>query len=206
MGVKVLRNTTLNSIQTNHSNGDIVKFVNILEGPKPSLLRFDHPVISAGPWSQRVLEKLFPEAQFRIPLNLTWRLAITCALKTPRWAPKDDELGCDQLYMADILGHTLDISSFLGGTLYVGGYGADPQVLPELSTDVLVQPDAVKAILKPFHWSAGQDEQLQTTLFDENNKAITPRFGDLPKQITLEGGENFFAPSISALLGELGSA
>ncbi len=58
----------------------------------------------------------------------------------------------------------------------------------------------------PFIGQPAKNKQLRTTIFDENNKEITPKFEDLPKLITLKGGEYFFAPSISALLGVLGSA
>ncbi|KAI9775231.1 MAG: hypothetical protein M1839_001349 [Geoglossum umbratile] len=59
----------------------------------------------------------------------------------------------------------------------------------------------------PFIGQPAKDEQFRTTLFDENNAIVTTKIGGLiPKLVTLQGGEYFFAPSISALLGELGSA
>lgn len=44
--------------------------------------------------------------------------------------------------------HTLDISSFLGGTRYVGEYGAEPEELPELAVDVHPQPTVIEAMKK----------------------------------------------------------
>ena len=149
MGVTILKNVELQSLQINALSGEAKMAIEVLDHRSGHLrLPFKHLVISAGPWSQRVLEKLFPSAQFKIPLELTMAAGNHLRLKTPGWTPPDDDKGCDQLYLKGILGHTLDISSFLRGTLYVGGFGGRTEPLPELATDVKSQPDAIEAMLR----------------------------------------------------------
>jgi len=150
MGVKVLRNATVTKVHTKHQDEKSIIGVTVLEGSRSRSLPCDSLIISAGPWSERVLAGLFPKARVRIPLNVT-TAGNHILVKTPRWKATDDEKGCDQVYMADILGHSLDISSFLGGTLYVGGYGADPEELPKLSTQVQAQPNAIAAMTDLSH-------------------------------------------------------
>ncbi|KAI9703674.1 MAG: hypothetical protein M1836_007444 [Candelina mexicana] len=65
-------------------------------------------------------------------------------VETPLWTPEDDTRGTTQLYFRGILGHTLDISRFLKGILYVSGYGAEPEKLPELAVDVHPQPTVIE--------------------------------------------------------------
>jgi glycine/D-amino acid oxidase-like deaminating enzyme len=105
-------------------------------------------VISAGPWSDRVFKLLFPFAKVKIPLNVSGASGNHLLIRTPHWKPSDDDFGCDQVYLDNVIvgGARLDVSTLLGGTMYVGGYGADPEELPALATQVQPQPNAVKAM------------------------------------------------------------
>lgn len=44
------------------------------------------------------------------------------------------------------MGRSLDISSYLGGTLYIGGFGSTTEELPEFADEVKAQPEAVAAL------------------------------------------------------------
>ena len=65
--------------------------------------------------------------------------------------------------------------------------------------------DKTAAGFDPIIGQPATGEQFYTTVFDENNKKITPPFEGFQKLIELKGGEYFFVPSISALLNTLGS-
>lgn len=109
-------------------------------------MKFNNLVIAAGPWSQRVLSILFPASEISIPFQLAHAAGNHLRVAAPYWKPEDDNLGCQQLYLSGVLGSPLDISSFLGGTLYVGGYGAASEELPEFAHEVHAQPDAIVAM------------------------------------------------------------
>ncbi|KAI9722510.1 MAG: hypothetical protein M1828_004757 [Chrysothrix sp. TS-e1954] len=105
-------------------------------------------VISAGPWSQDVMKSLFPESLYAIPLNSTNSAGNHLQVKTPGWAPRDDERGLDQVFLGDVLDGDarLDLTSYNGGTIYVGGYGAEAQELPKSAEEVLPQKRNVEVM------------------------------------------------------------
>lgn len=109
-------------------------------------LEFSNLVIAAGPWSQRVLSSLFPASEISIPFSLKHAAGNYLLVKAPNWKSEDDETCCDQLYLAGILGRSLDISSYVGGTLYVGGVGGRTEELPDFADEVKAQPRAVAAL------------------------------------------------------------
>jgi glycine/D-amino acid oxidase-like deaminating enzyme len=80
-------------------------------------------VIAAGPFSQRVIVELFPAARINISMN-TWSSSSNhLVVRTPRWRSRDDRKGSVQLFLQEVVGRPLDITSQPGGTLYVGSYG-----------------------------------------------------------------------------------
>lgn len=70
-----------------------------------------------------------------------------------------------QVFFGNIIptGATLDITSFLDGTLYVGGYGAAPEELPSSADAVKAQPDQIIAMKKlaRTYLSIDPDEDLE---------------------------------------------
>jgi len=69
-------------------------------------------------------------------------------VRTPNWEPEDDEKGSEQVFFQSYVPgrQGLDITSFPGGELYVGGWGATPEELPELAEDVHAQPDEIASM------------------------------------------------------------
>jgi glycine/D-amino acid oxidase-like deaminating enzyme len=103
-------------------------------------------VIAAGPFSQRVIVELFPAARINISMD-TWSSSSNhIVVRTPRWRSRDDRKGSVQLFLQEVVGRPLDITSQPGGTLYVGGYGAEPEELPTLVTGVKPQDKAIDRI------------------------------------------------------------
>ncbi|OJD10867.1 hypothetical protein AJ78_08237 [Emergomyces pasteurianus Ep9510] len=107
-------------------------------------------VIAAGPWSPRVISKLFPAGRLNLRMNSTNSAGNHVLVRNPRWKPADDENGVNQVFLNNVVNgpHRLDITSFLGGYLYIGGWGAKPERLPEFAEDVQSQPDEIEAMLK----------------------------------------------------------
>jgi len=69
-------------------------------------------------------------------------------VRTPGWKPEDDQKGSQQVFFqSEVPGRQgLDITSFPGGELYVGGWGAAPEELPELAEDVHAQPGEIEGM------------------------------------------------------------
>jgi glycine/D-amino acid oxidase-like deaminating enzyme len=145
-GVKIITSATPQGLSINDQVEPQSLSINYKHGSSKHVLEFSHLVIAAGPWSQRVLSTLFPASEISIPFDLAHAAGNHLRVKAPKWKPEDDDAGCDQLYLAGILNHTLDISSYLGGTLYVGGYGGISETLPDHADDVKVQPAAFAAM------------------------------------------------------------
>ena len=96
---------------------------------KKFLLPCENLVISAGPWSERVLAVLFPSKQIRIPFDLNSGNQLILSIPNSTNERKDY---CDQVYLQGVLqGKRIDISDFLDGNLYVGGYLSGEKELPE---------------------------------------------------------------------------
>ena len=76
-------------------------------------------------------------------------------VRIPDWKPEDDGKGSQQVFFQSEIPDRqgLDITSFSGGELYVGGWGGVPEKLPELAEDVRAQPgeiESIKAVAKRY--------------------------------------------------------
>jgi glycine/D-amino acid oxidase-like deaminating enzyme len=107
-------------------------------------------VIAAGPWSPRVLSQLFPALRLKLRMNSITSAGNHALVRNLHWRPSDDEKSVTQVFLNNVLpgSHSLDITSFLGGTLYIGGWGARPEQVPEYADDIRPQPDQIEAMLE----------------------------------------------------------
>ena len=129
------------------SNNDIITIVEITSASSKSalsaqLIPCHNLVIAAGPWSERVLKKLFPSSQLHIPLDVASQSGNYLRVKTPHW--NSHSSSCDQIYLERILKHRLDISSFLDGSLYIGGYKSAVEKLPKSVSQVKPQESYIE--------------------------------------------------------------
>ena len=67
--------------------------------------------------------------------------------------------GFHQLFVDKILSLPLDVSNHLDGTLYIGNYGAEPEELPALATDVKPQEGAINHIKETLQAHAGHTRE-----------------------------------------------
>ncbi|KAI4656021.1 hypothetical protein J4E93_000737 [Alternaria ventricosa] len=142
----------LTSIQIKQQDGDSLNI------PCKSL------VIAAGPWSPRVFSTLFPHASFQLQMNSTASAGNHFRVRTPGWKPENDQKGSEQVFFqSEVPGRQgIDVTSFPGEELYIGGWGATPEELPELAENVHAQPDEVesmKEVLKGY-LRVPEDEEL----------------------------------------------
>ncbi|RYN15986.1 hypothetical protein AA0119_g13455 [Alternaria tenuissima] len=122
-------------------------------------------VLAAGPWSPRVFSTLFPNATVHLPMNSTTSAGNHFRIRTPRWKPEDDRKGSVQVFLQNDApdGQGLDITSFSGGELYVGGWGAIPEELPERAESIQAQPseiESMKALTKQY-LRIPEDDELE---------------------------------------------
>ncbi|KAF2261849.1 nucleotide-binding domain-containing protein [Lojkania enalia] len=126
-------------------------------------------VIAAGPWSGRVYSSLFPQAKAKFQLNSIASAGNHFRVRTPGWKPSDDEQGSKQVFLNNVTPNRkgLDITSFLGGSLYVGGFGAIPEELPEFAEFVKAQPSEIEEMVKLVkeYLKMNADDELE--IFDE---------------------------------------
>jgi glycine/D-amino acid oxidase-like deaminating enzyme len=142
--VRILLNATVTSIKAAESQSlSTVAVLSLFDQPS---IEIKNLVIAAGPWSGRVLKTLFPAAQIQISLDTLSSSSNHLTVRSPRWRPSDDSAGCHQLFLDKVLSRPLDISSHLNGTLYIGSYGAEPEELPALATEVKPQQGAIDHI------------------------------------------------------------
>ncbi|KAK0625097.1 FAD dependent oxidoreductase, partial [Bombardia bombarda] len=149
-GVRLHLNKMTTSVSRDAVSGEIdgieVEHSNKPGGPRERL-NATHLVIAAGPWSLGLFESLFPDASVAIPMWVN-KSGNSLIVKTPSWKPRDDLDGCQSAVFNDYLGFSLDISSRLEGTLVIAGFGADPEDLPRLATDVLPQQNKIKQMME----------------------------------------------------------
>jgi glycine/D-amino acid oxidase-like deaminating enzyme len=107
-------------------------------------------VVAAGPWSGHLFSSLFPSASIKLSMNAANSASNHFRVRIPGWKPSDDARGSEQVFLGNILpdGQELDITSFRGGSLYIGGYGATPETLPASADSVKAQPTHIEAMLE----------------------------------------------------------
>lgn len=103
-------------------------------------------VIAAGPWSQRVFGSLFPASTVEVPYDQDSKSGNFLQLEVSGYTGHRSR--CDQVYLQGLLGERLDLSDYIDGRLYVGGYLAGTQELSEKVTDVKAQPGYVDQMMQ----------------------------------------------------------
>ena len=137
------------SVQLDHTNRSISS-VRIQRSCGSSLLvPCRAVVIAAGSWSDRVFARLFPEAKIKLPLKATDTAGNHFRVKIPGWKPGDKKEESVQVYYTNVRpnGSKFDVTSFTNGDLYIGGWGAVPEVIPELATSIHIQQSEIEGMI-----------------------------------------------------------
>ncbi|KAL9083644.1 MAG: hypothetical protein Q9159_005653 [Coniocarpon cinnabarinum] len=76
-------------------------------------------VITAGAWSGRVFETLFPDAKKR--LGISSLAGHSLVVRSPRWMKEHEGKGCHAVFATDTNGFSPEIFSRIGGEIYIAG-------------------------------------------------------------------------------------
>ena len=106
-------------------------------------------VLAVGPWTGEVFEGLFPDARVTIPMNSTVGAGNHGLIMNPKWRPSDDKRGVTQVSLNDLITgpNKLDLNSFIGDSIYVGGWGAIAEQVPSEPESITAQPEEVEKML-----------------------------------------------------------
>lgn len=152
LGVQFRFNFTATSIQ---QADDTEGFQSVtIESSTPSLTSEVIPckalVIAGGPWSANIFSSLFPEAIVKLRMNTTWSAGNHVRVRNPCPGIPNEHANSTQVFLNNVLpdSSTMDITSFLDGSLYLGGWSAVPEPLPEYADNVKPQQAEIDSILK----------------------------------------------------------
>ena len=137
MGVQIFLDATVTGVGINHASLDSVTITH--KNKKKRTVECHSLVIAAGPWSETVLSRLFPNSRMRIPFSKPQSSGNYLVVKVAGWEGSQDTDVCHQIYLESLLRHKVDISSRPNGTLYIGGSLSAQEELPETATDVQAQ-------------------------------------------------------------------
>ncbi|KGO72764.1 FAD dependent oxidoreductase [Penicillium italicum] len=167
LGVQFRFNSTVTSVQ---QADDRESFRSVtVESSTPSqttkVIPCNALVIAGGPWSANLFSSLFPEAVVKLRMNTTWSAGNYVRVRNPRPEKPDEQSNSTQVFLNNVLpdSNAMDITSFLDGSLYLGGWGAIPEVLPEYADNVEPQQAEIDSLLKMArqHLSLEPDEMLE---------------------------------------------
>jgi glycine/D-amino acid oxidase-like deaminating enzyme len=95
-------------------------------------------VITAGSWTGRVFQTLFPKSKLQVPIKSL--AGHSLVLKSPRWHPGLESNGCHAIFTTHNEGFCPEMFSRLGGHIYFAG----------LNSSTLPLPDAAEGKATPY--------------------------------------------------------
>jgi glycine/D-amino acid oxidase-like deaminating enzyme len=140
-GVQIILDAQVTNVHLTKGN---LTFVSVIQDHITSSLECSHLVIAAGPWSGRVLETIFPSAKVNLSFNQDSMSGNYLIVKNPSPRRSKAAKACHQVYMKGIISRPVDISNYLDGRIYVGGYIAESEELPDSVVDVLPQETSIQ--------------------------------------------------------------
>lgn len=151
LGVQFRFNTTATSVQR-AENTDGFRSVT-LESSTPSptseIIPCSALVIAGGPWSANIFNNMFPQATVKLRMNTTWSAGNHVRVHNPHPEIPNEYANSIQIFFNNVLpdSNTMDITSFSDGSLYLGGWGAVPELLPEYADNVKPQEAEIDSLL-----------------------------------------------------------
>ncbi|KAF3901935.1 hypothetical protein ABW21_db0208006 [Orbilia brochopaga] len=113
------------------------------------VLPCSHILISAGPWSGRVFETLFPGPSYRLPISSLAGHSIV--VRTPIYQPQqEDDTGsdCHAVFAGiDGLAWHPELFSRVNGDIYLAGLNSSTIPLPDVATDVKAQTGDIEELV-----------------------------------------------------------
>ncbi|KAJ5113059.1 hypothetical protein N7456_001593 [Penicillium angulare] len=170
LGVQFLFDYTVTSVQQADSKEGFRSVTVESSTPCPTskvrVIPCNALVIAGGPWSPKIFSSLFPKATVELRMNTTWSAGNHVRVRNPCPEIPYEYANSTQVFLNNVLpdSNTLDITSYLDGSLYSGGWGAIPQPLPEYADNVKPQQAEIDSLLKMArqHLSLKPNEVLET--------------------------------------------
>ncbi|KAF2872844.1 hypothetical protein BDV95DRAFT_605434 [Massariosphaeria phaeospora] len=107
---------------------------------------------------------VLPYAKVKLPMNSTNTAGNHMRIRMPDWNPNRKEKSVQVYYTNVTPGETrFDVTSFTNGDLYIGGWGAIPEEVPELATAIHAQPSEIEAMIPCVkrHVTVNPDKDLE---------------------------------------------
>ncbi|MCJ1281380.1 hypothetical protein MMC26_000699 [Xylographa opegraphella] len=122
-------------------------------------------IITAGAWTPRVFQTLFPKSRKTIPI--TSLAGHSLLIRSPRWNIGDETKGrggCHAVFTTDETGYSPEIFSRVGGEIYIAGLNSATLPLPERATDREIDEKSIgvlKATAKRLLGKHDGDDDLE---------------------------------------------
>lgn len=115
-------------------------------------------LITAGAWSPRVFETLFPHSTFKIPVSSL--AGHSLVVKSPRWTKELEAHGCHSVFMTSQAGYSPEIFSRTGGHIYICGLNSATEPLPAVATESKnnISGSAIERLRVTAREALGQDQ------------------------------------------------
>lgn len=102
-------------------------------------------LFSAGAWTKREFERLFPTSTLQLPIS---QLAgHSLVIHSPRWMKEHEDKGCHAVFSTMRSGLSPEIMGRLGGEIYVAGLNSTTIPLPDLPTDAVIDSASIAELL-----------------------------------------------------------
>jgi glycine/D-amino acid oxidase-like deaminating enzyme len=115
-----------------------------------------------------VFARLFPDAKVKILMNSTHVAGNHIRIKIPNQEEHRVEKSVIVYYnnvTSD--GRSFDVTSFTNGDLYIGGWGAIPEEIPDLATSVHAQPSKIEEMIPWVKKYVNMNTEEELDYFDE---------------------------------------
>jgi glycine/D-amino acid oxidase-like deaminating enzyme len=115
------------------------------------VLPCDALLLTAGVWTPRVFETLFPKATISLPI--THLSGHSVVLRSPHWTPGEPPAppvaGCHAIFTTDTdAGFSPEIFSRAGGDIYLAGLNTTGVPVPELASKVQPDPASIEVLMQ----------------------------------------------------------
>lgn len=105
------------------------------------LVLCSHLVITAGAWSGKVFEGLFPGSKTKLLISSLAGHSIV--VRSPRWRTEDEEKGCHAVFATDTEGFSPEIFSRIGREIYIAGLNDSSLSLPKVASESKPDPESI---------------------------------------------------------------
>ena len=124
-----------------------------------TVLPCDALLLTAGVWTPRVFEALFPHATVSLPI--THLSGHSIVLRSPRWTVPEPSAttSCHAIFTTDQDARfSPEIFSRAGGDIYLAGLNTTAIPIPEFASEVQPEPASIEALMRTARKLLGDDE------------------------------------------------